>query len=68
MIPMTSLPLPKLPKTMVLYLEQGPPALIFMYQCRYCIMYKENKTCALVDGDINPTAWCVLWLPLLGGV
>lgn len=49
-----------------------PPAAYF-YECSTCTFYSPNnpntnlgeKTCAIIDGIIEPYAWCGLWLPTL---
>ncbi len=52
-------------KMMVGYLPVTliPPAAYF-YDCADCTFYRQStKTCALVAGNIEPYAWCGLWLP-----
>lgn len=68
MFPLNNIPIPKLPQVVALYLREAPPPVIFVYECRNCIVYKENGTCALVAGDILPGAWCILWFPKIGGI
>ncbi len=46
-----------LPVTLIL------PAAYF-YDCASCTFYQQStKTCELVAGNIEPQAWCGLWLP-----
>lgn len=40
-----------------------PPAAYF-YDCADCLFYRQSsRTCELIYGDIEPYAWCGLWLP-----
>lgn len=39
-----------------------PPAAYF-YDCADCVFYRQSsKTCELVAGNIEPYAWCGLWI------
>jgi hypothetical protein len=52
-------------KSQVLYAPVTPvlPAAYF-YDCADCVFYRQaSKTCELVSGNIEPYAWCGLWLP-----
>jgi hypothetical protein len=31
-------------------------------QCDGCIQFVAPNACKLVDGDISPTGWCLLWV------
>jgi hypothetical protein len=31
------------------------------HQCDGCTFFVAPNACKMVDGDISPTAWCVLW-------
>ena len=56
---------PKLTKTSVLYTDSPPPESPFFptYACSACIHYlKDTNRCILVEGEIQPTSWCLLWL------
>ncbi|MCJ7663295.1 MAG: hypothetical protein MUO24_03540 [Desulfobacterales bacterium] len=51
-------------KAQVLYM---PVSLImpaaYVYDCAGCTFYRQSsKTCELVAGNIEPYAWCGLWL------
>lgn len=36
----------------------------YFYDCADCSSYRQgNRTCQLVAGNIEPFAWCGLWLP-----
>ena len=36
----------------------------YFYDCADCVFYRQSsKTCELVAGNIEPYAWCGLWLP-----
>jgi hypothetical protein len=36
----------------------------YFYDCADCAFYQQStKTCELVAGNIEPYAWCGLWLP-----
>jgi hypothetical protein len=36
----------------------------YVYDCADCRFYRQSsKTCELVAGNIEPYAWCGLWLP-----
>ena len=49
-----------LPVTLIL------PAAYF-YDCADCALYRQStKTCEVVAGNIEPYAWCGLWLPKAG--
>jgi len=57
--------LPKLMPTAVLYTGTPPPASPFFptYACSACIHYiKDTNRCVLVEGEIKPTSWCLLWI------
>ncbi|HEY4809147.1 MAG TPA: high potential iron sulfur protein [Roseiarcus sp.] len=32
------------------------------HQCDGCIQFVAPNSCKLVDGDIVPTGWCLLWV------
>lgn len=52
-------------KAQVFYMPVSliPPAAYF-YDCAGCAFYRQSsKTCELVEGNIEPYAWCGLWLP-----
>ena len=55
----------KLPKGLVLYSETAPPPAVYRYECRLCAHFISPNQCALVEGDVAPAAWCLMWLPLL---
>jgi len=43
-----------------------PPGAYF-YDCADCVFYRQaSKTCQVVQGNIEPYAWCGLWLPKEG--
>lgn len=54
----------KLPKSSVLYNEKAPPSFIFQYECQFCALFCPPNQCAVVEGEIKPAAWCVLWFPI----
>jgi hypothetical protein len=31
------------------------------HQCDGCTFFVAPNACKMVDGEISPTAWCVLW-------
>jgi hypothetical protein len=31
-------------------------------QCDGCVQFVAPNSCKLVDGDISPTGWCLLWV------
>jgi hypothetical protein len=31
-------------------------------QCDGCLQFVAPNGCKLVDGDISPTGWCILWV------
>lgn len=31
------------------------------HACAACQFFQPPKTCQLVDGDISPAGWCMLW-------
>jgi len=67
MDPLTFIMSTKLPKRTVLYGDQKNikyPLLNYKgkYQCIDCVYYSDPKQCTLVDGQIDPSKWCLLWL------
>ncbi len=41
-----------------------PPAAYF-YECSICRFFKfDQRSCDLVQGLIEPYAWCAVWLPM----
>ncbi len=54
----------KLPKSAVIYTEQAPPPVVFQYECRFCRFFMPPNQCAIVEGEIRPTAWCIMYFPL----
>ncbi len=32
-------------------------------QCSGCAYFQPTKSCKLVEGDISPTGWCMLFAP-----
>ena len=32
------------------------------HQCDGCAQFVAPNACKLVDGDISPTGWCLLWV------
>lgn len=52
----------KIPKAPILYSKQGPPPFVWVYECQYCLFWSPPQSCVIVEGDISPTAWCILWL------
>ena len=61
----------KLPKALVIYLQTGPPPIIWKYNCGGCMFYIDPEECSIVDsagppheGFICPDAWCIIWFPL----
>ena len=32
------------------------------HQCDGCAQFVAPNSCKLVDGDISPTGWCLLWV------
>ena len=32
------------------------------HQCDGCAQFDAPNSCKLVDGDISPTGWCLLWV------
>jgi len=49
----------KVPQTSVQYQQQPKGD----QKCGSCVNFiAESKTCKLVDGQINPEGWCVLWM------
>jgi hypothetical protein len=30
--------------------------------CAHCYQFMAPNSCKLVDGDVNPTGWCRLWV------
>lgn len=39
----------------------------YFYDCADCTFYRQSsKSCELVAGNIEPYAWCGLWLPKEG--
>lgn len=49
----------QLPKILVAYLEEPLPIVPRCNMCNWFI--PEEGACRLVEGDISPDAWCVLW-------
>ncbi len=40
-----------------------PPG-VWFYECATCAVFEPGpRTCALVEGNIEPYAWCPLWVP-----
>ena len=55
----------KFQKKMVIYSEQAPPPFLDRYECKNCIFYNPiSSACLIVEGDIKPEAWCILWAPM----
>lgn len=55
----------KLAKLQVAYMPLSllPPG-AYIYACSECSFFRQaNKSCELVAGNIEPYAWCGLWLP-----
>lgn len=55
-------------KPQVFYLPVSliPPG-VYFYECSSCVFYRQSgKTCELVAGNIEPYAWCAIWLPKEG--
>jgi hypothetical protein len=32
------------------------------HQCDGCVQFVAPNSCKLVDGEISPTGWCLLWV------
>jgi len=32
------------------------------HQCDGCIQFVAPNSCKMVEGDISPTGWCLLWV------
>ncbi len=32
------------------------------HQCDGCLQFVAPNSCKLVDGEISPTGWCLLWV------
>ena len=32
------------------------------HQCDGCVQFVSPNSCKLVDGEISPTGWCLLWV------
>ena len=47
----------------VTYLPFSPPPVFWDYKCRKCRWWVEGGQCEVVEGEISPGGWCVIWLP-----
>ena len=53
----------KFPKAKVLYIPVSPPPALWDYKCKKCRFWLPPNGCSVVEGEISPGGWCVIWLP-----
>ena len=53
----------KFPKWQVIYMPFSPPPVFWEYRCDKCRWWQPEGRCRVVEGEIEPQGWCVIWMP-----